>query len=206
MFQFNRFRGSSCGSSSRNNVVSRIRRSHCSKSSSSSLLLQLKIAPPPFQQRSIVKKCNFLSTTTSPPSSSSSSWLEGDIGNLGTKIYHSMNIGLAIVVPIYFLTPERYANGYINKTVGFFMATAISLHTYIGMNYVCRDYVPKISSKLLGPARIVTATLSFIMFIGMSKIALYSPNGIKGILTGLWSKTPPSSKTITKEVNEEETK
>lgn len=156
------------------------------------------VAPP------CVKKCHFSSsssssttattttTTTTNSTSSSPSWLEGDIGKLGTTIYHSMNIGLAVVVPIYFLTPERYANGYISKTVGFLMSTAISLHSFIGLNYVCRDYVPKISSKLLGPARIATAAFTLVMFVGMSKIALFSPNGVKGVITGLWT---PSSKT-----------
>lgn len=154
-------------------------------------------SPPPFRS----SKCNFSSTNAS--SSSSPSWLEGDRGTLGTKIYHSMNLVLAAMVPVYFLTPERYTNGYISKTIGFLMATSISLHTYIGLNYVCRDYVPKISSKLLGPARIVTAAFSFIMLVGMSKIAFYSPNGIKGIISGLWI----SSKTIKKnEVDEEITK
>ena len=143
---------------------------------------------------SAVKKCNFSSTNASTPS-----WLEGDIGTLGTKIYHSLNLGLAVMVPIYFLTPERYANGYINKTVGFLMATGISVHSFIGLNYVCRDYVPKISSKLLGPARIVTAGFAFIMFVGMSKIALFSPNGIKGIITGLWT---PSKTTKSEDVVE----
>ena len=144
----------------------------------------------PPHKLSAIKKCNFSSTSASTPS-----WLEGDIGTLGTKIYHSLNLGLAVMVPIYFLTPERYANGYINKTVGFLMATGISVHSFIGLNYVCRDYVPKISSKLLGPARIVTAGFAFIMFVGMSKIALFSPNGIKGIITGLWT----SSKTTKSE-------
>ena len=155
------------------------------------------VAPP------CVKKCHFSSssssttattttTTTTNSTSSSPSWLEGDIGKLGTTIYHSLNVGLAVVVPIYFLTPERYANGYISKTVGFLMSTAISLHSFIGLNYVCRDYVPKISSKLLGPARIATAAFTLIMFVGMSKIALFSPNGVKGVITGLWI---PSSKT-----------
>ena len=137
--------------------------------------------PPQFQ----ATKCQF---STSSTSTSAPSWLEGDIGTLGTKIYHSLNLGLAVMVPIYFITPERYANGYINKTVGFLMATGISVHSFIGLNYVCRDYVPKLSSKLLGPARIVTAAFSILMFLGMSKIALYSPNGIKGIIAGLWTK------------------
>jgi hypothetical protein len=154
--------------------------------------------PPKCVTATVTKKSHFSSSTTTnttntsssgkPSSSSSSSWLEGDIGALGTKVYHTLNLGLAVIVPIYFLTPERYTNGYISKTIGFGIATGISLHTYIGLNYVCRDYVPKISSKLLGPARIVTAGFSFILLVGMSKIALFSPNGIKGIITGLWTK------------------
>jgi succinate dehydrogenase hydrophobic anchor subunit len=141
--------------------------------------------PQPLKKLTAAKKCKFSTSSSSSPSAPS--WLEGDIGALGTKVYHTLNIGLAVMVPLYFLTPERYSNGYINKTVGFFMATGISLHSYIGLNYVCRDYVPKLSSKLLGPARIVTAAFSLIMFLGMSKIALYSPNGIKGVITGLWT-------------------
>jgi hypothetical protein len=49
----------------------------------------------------------------------------------------------------------------------------------------------------------VTAAFSFIMFVGMSKIALYSPNGIKGLITGLW--TSSRSKETTVPVSEQTT-
>jgi succinate dehydrogenase hydrophobic anchor subunit len=198
MFQFNRLRSIRCSSSS--NVVSLLCRSskassiapaqqqRCIRFSNATTSVSRRMLPQqPRKHRNTAKKCNFSSSSSSSTTTSSPSWLEGDIGALGTKIYHTLNLGLAVILPIYFLTPDRYANGYINKTIGFLMATGISLHSYIGLNYVCRDYVPKLSSKLLGPARIVTAGFSLTMLIGMSKIALYSPNGIKGIVTGLWT-------------------
>jgi CybS, succinate dehydrogenase cytochrome B small subunit len=126
--------------------------------------------------------------------SSSSPYLEGDIGNAGTKIHHTLQRALAIMAPLYFLTPSRYTDGVISKTFGLFLSTSISIHAWIGLNYVCRDYVPKISSKLLGPARIATLGFSVIMFFGMAKISMFSPGGVKGLLLGLWTAPQPPKK------------
>jgi CybS, succinate dehydrogenase cytochrome B small subunit len=127
---------------------------------------------------------------------SSSPYLEGDVGNAGIKVHHALQKGLAIMAPIYFLTPDRYTDGIISKTFGILLSTSISIHSWIGLNYVCRDYVPKISSKLLGPARIVTAGFSLIMFLGMVKISTVSPNGLKGLVLGLWTAPKPPKKDV----------
>ena len=126
--------------------------------------------------------------------SSSSPYLEGDIGNAGTKIHHTLQRALAIMAPLYFLTPSRYTDGVVSKTFGLLLSTSISIHAWIGLNYVCRDYVPKISSKLLGPARIATLGFSAILFLGMAKISLLSPGGVKGLLMGLWTAPKPPKK------------
>jgi CybS, succinate dehydrogenase cytochrome B small subunit len=137
-----------------------------------------------------IKKFSTTTTTSSSSAStstSSSPFLEGDAGALGTKVYHIMHKVLAVLAPIYFFTPESYTTGFIYKSFGVVLSSSIAVHTYIGLNYICRDYVPKISKTLLGPARIVTAGFSLILLIGMSKIAVFSPQGLKGIVTGLWT-------------------
>ena len=54
------------------------------------------------------------------------------------------------------------------------------------MNYVATDYVPKISKKLLGPARVFNAVLGIVTLAGLSKIALNNKGGVKGTVKGLW--------------------
>lgn len=116
--------------------------------------------------------------------------LEGDIGTMGTRVHHGLNTGLALVTPIYFLTPDAYTDGVVSKTLGVLLSVSISAHSWIGLNYVCRDYVPKISAKLLGPARIVTFGLSAITLLGLMKISVGSPGGLKGLVKGMWTGKP----------------
>ena len=104
-----------------------------------------------------------------------------------------MTTGLAIFTPLYMLTPDSYTDGAISKTIGLLLSVNISAHSWIGLNYVCRDYVPKISAKLLGPARIATAGLSLITLLGMARISVGSPGGLKGVVKGLWT-APPAKK------------
>lgn len=52
----------------------------------------------------------------------------------------------------------------------------------------------QISVKLLGPARIATAGLSMITLLGMTKISIISPGGLKGAVKGLWSASPADKK------------
>lgn len=112
--------------------------------------------------------------------------LEGDTGAIGTSMHHGVMKGLALLAPLYFLTPDSYTDGKVSKGLGLVVSAAISAHSWVGLNYVCRDYVPKISSKLLGPARIATVGFSAIMFLGMAKISTGSPGGLKGLVKGLW--------------------
>jgi len=62
------------------------------------------------------------------------------------------------------------------------------------MNYVATDYVPKVSKKLLGPARIFNAGLCGITLLGLTKMSLTSPGGIKGAVKGLWNPLPETGK------------
>ena len=78
-----------------------------------------------------------------------SSALEGDTGALGTRIHHAMTTGLAFFTPLYMLTPDSYTDGALSKTFGLLLSVNISAHSWIGLNYVCRDYVPKVRRKYL---------------------------------------------------------
>eukprot|EP00980_Cylindrotheca_fusiformis_P029585 scaffold23539_cov137-Cylindrotheca_fusiformis.AAC.10 len=83
-------------------------------------------------------------------------------------------------------------DGFVDKALGLLLAGHISVHQWIGMNYVATDYVPKVSKKLLGPARIFNAGLAAVIFLGVGRIAVSSEGGIKGCLKGLWN--PPEEK------------
>lgn len=125
-----------------------------------------------------------LSTTTS-------GFFEADAGAMGTHIHHRLSQALAVLTPLYLLAPT--SDGGLAKAFGVLLSINISAHSWIGLNYVARDYVPKISAKLAGPARVGVFAMSAITLIGMSKIALFSPGGIKGVLFGVWSKPSPAT-------------
>lgn len=115
----------------------------------------------------------------------STSPLAGDAGSLATHTYHKMNTALVVLTPLYFAAPVPDA---ASKAFGIVMAGSLSFHSWVGMNYVMTDYIPKISKGLLGPARIVSAGLSAVILIGLGKIAVNDHGGIKGAVMGLWTK------------------
>ena len=111
--------------------------------------------------------------------------LEADSGGLATRVHHAMTIGLAVATPIYFLIPESYANSALGTTVGLAWTGTVTAHSWIGLNYVCTDYVPKVSKALLGPSRYVNAVIAVVTFLGLGKMC-FAPGGIKGVLFALW--------------------
>lgn len=122
----------------------------------------------------------------------SSGPLEADSGSFATHTHHAMTMGLAALTPIYFMVPDSYTDGILNKSFGVFLSASIAAHSWIGMNYVATDYVPKISKSLLGPARVFNVGLAAVTFFGLAKISVSSKGGIKGALKGLWN--PPEKK------------
>lgn len=61
----------------------------------------------------------------------------------------------------------------------------MAAHSWIGLNYVATDYVPKISKSLLGPARVVNLALGVVTLAGLGKIAV-GERGLRGTVMGLW--------------------
>jgi len=116
----------------------------------------------------------------------SSSPLNGDSGNIGTHVHHNLSMGLAVLAPIWFLMPDSYSDGIIDKGFGVLLAGNISAHSWIGLNYVATDYVPKISKALLGPSRVAIAGMTAITFFGLTSVSVQSEGGIKGCLKGIW--------------------
>jgi hypothetical protein len=121
-------------------------------------------------------------------SKSSSSPLEGDAGSVATHLHHKMTTFLSIATPIYFLSPDSMTDGLIDKAVGLLLAVNVSAHSWIGLNYVITDYIPKVSKTMVGPARAVTAGFGAITFLGLGKIAVNGKGGLKGAVLGLWKK------------------
>lgn len=124
--------------------------------------------------------------------------LEADSGGLATHVHHMMTLGLVISTPIYFLIPESSANGAVGTSLGLAWTTAVTGHSWIGLNYVCTDYVPKVSKALLGPARYVNMAIAVVTFLGLSKMC-FSPGGIKGVLFALWRPKKKEDKDILKD-------
>jgi len=117
----------------------------------------------------------------------SSSPLNADSGNIGTHVHHNLNLGLAVLAPIWFLMPDSYSDGFVGKGFGVLLAGNISAHSWIGLNYVATDYVPKVSKSLLGPCRLLIAGMTTITFLGLSSLSIQSDGGIKGCIKGLWN-------------------
>mmetsp|Transcript_7578 Transcript_7578/g.17195 ORF Transcript_7578/g.17195 Transcript_7578/m.17195 type:complete len:178 (+) Transcript_7578:228-761(+) len=126
-----------------------------------------------------------LSVNSTTPKSSSP-LLAGDAGKKATHLHHRMTTFLAFATPLYLFTPSSYTDGMLDKSFGVLVATAISAHSWIGLNYVATDYVPKISKALIGPARVFNLVLGVVTFVGLSKIALNDEGGVKGTVAGLW--------------------
>ncbi len=70
----------------------------------------------------------------------SSSPLEADAGGLATRGHHAMMLALAVGAPIYWVLPQDSG---ISRGVGVLLSANVAAHSWIGMNYVCTDYVPK---------------------------------------------------------------
>lgn len=129
---------------------------------------------------------------------SSSSPLAGDSGHKATHLHHHMTTLLALATPLYLFSPTsptttspNTSNDYtstsmLDKSFGLLFATTISAHSWIGLNYVATDYIPKISKALVGPARIVNVGLGVVTFLGLSTIAFNERGGLKGCVKGLW--------------------
>lgn len=113
--------------------------------------------------------------------------LEADSGSMATHGHHMMTMALAGLTPVYFLVPDSYSDGIFNKVFGVALSATITAHSWIGLNYVATDYVPKVSKALLGPARIANAGIAVVTLFGLTRIAVSSPGGIKGCVKGLWN-------------------
>ena len=125
---------------------------------------------------------------------SSGSPLEADAGAFATRAHHAMTTSLAVLTPIFFMVPDSYTDGALNKVFGVCLSANIAAHSWIGMNYVATDYVPKVSKKLMGPARIANVGLAAVTFLGLCRISISSKGGIKGCIKGLWNPPPPPKK------------
>lgn len=119
--------------------------------------------------------------------SSSSNPLEADAGALATRVHHTMTVVLAGLTPLYFIIPDSMTDGFIGRTFGLLLTANITAHSWIGMNYVATDYVPKISKALLGPFRVVNLGIAAVTLIGMTRMTMSSPGGIKAVVKGVWN-------------------
>lgn len=112
--------------------------------------------------------------------------LQGDTGNLATHIHHKMTAFLAVATPVYLLMPDTTTNDMVDKSIGTILAVNIGAHSWIGLNYVVTDYVPKVTKALVGPARIVSAGIGAVTVVGLTKVSFNDKGGIKGVLKALW--------------------
>lgn len=123
-----------------------------------------------------------------------SSLFEADSGALATHAHHTMTLSLVVLTPLYFLVPASATDGIFDKAFGLLLTTNISAHSWVGLNYVATDYVPKFSKALTGPARIFNVGIVAVTFLGLSRVSLQSEGGIRGVLSGLWNPPPPPKK------------
>lgn len=135
----------------------------------------------------LIASSSHIVTRRAPKRFFSASALEGDSGNLATHVHHGMTVFLVGATPIVFLLPDSYTDGVAGKIFGGVVAATVAAHSWIGLNYVATDYVPKISKALIGPARMVNFGIGLITLVGLGKIAVNDKGGIKGAIKGLWT-------------------
>lgn len=123
-------------------------------------------------------------------STKSASPLEADAGGVATHAHHAMTTFLVVAAPAMFAVPDSMTDGFLDKAFGLLVAVNVSAHSWIGLNYVATDYVPKVSKKLLPPARLACAGVALVTLGGLSKIALNNKGGTKGTVKGLWNPRP----------------
>jgi succinate dehydrogenase hydrophobic anchor subunit len=126
--------------------------------------------------------------SSSSSNTSSSSLLAGDTGTKATHLHHKLTTALVFATPLYLLAPLSDTS-IINKVFGLGIASVTAGHSWIGLNYVATDYIPKVSKALVGPARLVNATLAVVTFVGLSCIACNNAGGLRGTVLGLWRGT-----------------
>lgn len=100
---------------------------------------------------------------------------------------HVTHLGLAIGFPLYFLTPDSVTAGSIDRIVGLALSAGFGFHAWMGLNYTVADYVPQINKAMLMPARAACAGVAGLVFLGLARISMGSPGGIKGIVKGVWN-------------------
>jgi succinate dehydrogenase hydrophobic anchor subunit len=143
--------------------------------------------------RSIAIRTSILTRRLKSTYSPSCHPLKSDEGNLATHIHHKVTTALALITPVYLLIPVDSKNlpaipTQVDQGAGVAISALISLHSWIGLNYVVTDYIPKFSKSLVGPARTISAAMALVTLIGLGKISLLNENGLRGLIwNGLWS-------------------
>lgn len=113
--------------------------------------------------------------------------LEGDAGSLATHFHHKLTTSLVVAAPLVFCVPDSWSGGFLYKALEVSVAVGVAAHSWIGLNYVATDYVPKISKSLVGPARFVNVGIGLVTMLGLGSMAMNDKGGIKGAIKGLWN-------------------
>eukprot|EP00816_Leptocylindrus_hargravesii_P006173 CAMPEP_0196819178 /NCGR_PEP_ID=MMETSP1362-20130617/69357_1 /TAXON_ID=163516 /ORGANISM="Leptocylindrus danicus, Strain CCMP1856" /LENGTH=160 /DNA_ID=CAMNT_0042197563 /DNA_START=15 /DNA_END=497 /DNA_ORIENTATION=+ len=151
-------------------------------------MLRLASRPPITTIRTAAQRLtatNVRNKSSKSIESTAKSKSNADDGFFGTQIHHHANTVLALIFPIMLVGSDPDTS--FGQGLGVITSAYISVHSYIGLNYVITDYVPKVSKKMVGPSRAVSLAISALTFAGLSKAALYSQGGLPGVVKGLWN-------------------
>mmetsp|Transcript_78778 Transcript_78778/g.218983 ORF Transcript_78778/g.218983 Transcript_78778/m.218983 type:complete len:146 (-) Transcript_78778:72-509(-) len=97
-----------------------------------------------------------------------------------TKLYHTTQIAQAVLLPIALvLSPSS-----LNMPIDFALGVLFPFHSYVAVNYVITDYVPKVARS---GARMALFVATIIAAAGMLKINVTGP-GLTATVTNLWRK------------------
>lgn len=82
----------------------------------------------------------------------SSNPLEADSGGLATRVHHGLMMSLAVGAPIYWMLPQDSS---VSRGLGVVLGGSIAAHSWIGLNYVATDYVPKGMKRIVWCVRLL---------------------------------------------------
>lgn len=106
---------------------------------------------------------------------------------MANRVYHAGSLALAVVTPVAFLVPASPLSMPLDVAI----AALVPYHSYVAMNYVVSDYVPKGVGRQVARSAVILASL--VAFSGLMVLAT-DGRGVANTVKSLWAKPAEEAK------------